>query len=154
MTYKTIYERTIKPNFDKIRDARMKGATVQDIADFLGCSVNTLYNELKKNTEFREMMDEATEQMNVTIEGVARQSLLNKITDRFELVEEIKEDGVVTKQKFRHLPADTTAIIFALKARNPEIWDPLGVARLDNTEETENLNKQILKTLEKYKPKE
>ena len=66
--------------------------------------------------------------------------------------EEILEDGVVTKQKRRLIPADTTAILFALKSLNPEKWDSLSVARIKDEKESEDLNKQILQTLEKYNP--
>ena len=90
--------------------------------------------------------------MAVKIEAQANHSLMDKLRDRFEIVEEILEDGIVTKQKRRLIPADTTAIIFALKSSNPEVWDRLSVARLKDEKESDDLNKQILQTLEKYKP--
>ena len=46
--------------------------------------------------------------------------------------------------------ADATAIIFALKARNPEVWDPLGVARLDNDNKADNIQEDITNALNEY----
>jgi len=118
----------------------------------LGISERTIYEHMRTKKEFKEIMDDANANMAVKIEAQANHSLMDKLRDRFEIVEEILEDGIVTKQKRRLIPADTTAIIFALKSSNPEVWDRLSVARLKDEKESDDLNKQILQTLEKYKP--
>ena len=146
------YDTIIKPNLDKIHHERINGASIKNIADMLGISERTLYEHMRTNTEFRQIMDDANSNMAVKIETQANHSLMDKLRDRFEIVEEILEDGIVTKQKRRLIPADTTAILFALKSLNPEKWDSLSVARLKDEKESEDLNKQILQTLEKYKP--
>ena len=146
------YDTIIKPNLDKIHHERINGASIKDIADMLGISERTLYEHMRTNKEFRQIMDDANSNMAVKIETQANHSLMDKLRDRFEIVEEILEDGIVTKQKRRLIPADTTAILFALKSLNPEKWDSLSVARLKDEKESEDLNKQILQTLEKYKP--
>ena len=146
------YDTIIKPNLDKIHHERINGASIQDIAGMLGISERTLYEHMRTKKELRQIMDEANSNMAVKIETQANHSLMDKLRDRFEIVEEILEDGIVTKQKRRLIPADTTAIIFALKSLNPEKWDSLSVARLKDEKESEDLNKQILQTLEKYKP--
>ena len=146
------YDTIIKPNLDKIHHERINGASIQDIADMLGISERTLYEHMRTKKELRQIMDDANSNMAVKIETQANHSLMDKLRDRFEIVEEILEDGIVTKQKRRLIPADTTAIIFALKSLNPEKWDRLSVARLKDEKESEDLNKQILQTLEKYKP--
>lgn len=146
------YDTIIKPNLDKIHHERINGASIKDIADMLGISERTLYEHMRTNKEFRQIMDDANSNMAVKIETQANHSLMDKLRDRFEIVEEILEDGIVTKQKRRLIPADTSAILFALKSLNPEKWDSLSVARLKDEKESEDLNKQILQTLEKYKP--
>ena len=146
------YDTIIKPNLDKIHHERINGASIKDIADMLGISERTLYEHMRTNKEFRQIMDDANSNMAVKIETQANHSLMDKLRDRFEIVEEILEDGIVTKQKRRLIPADTTAILFALKSLNPEKWDSLSVARLKDEKDSEDLNKQILQTLEKYKP--
>ena len=146
------YDTIIKPNLDKIHHERINGASIKDIADMLGISERTLYEHMRTNKEFKQIMDDANSNMAVKIETQANHSLMDKLRDRFEIVEEILEDGIVTKQKRRLIPADTSAILFALKSLNPEKWDSLSVARLKDEKESEDLNKQILQTLEKYKP--
>lgn len=146
------YDTIIKPNLDKIHNERINGASIKDIADMLGISERTLYEHMRTNKEFKQIMDDASSNMAVKIETQANHSLMDKLRDRFEIVEEILEDGVVTKQKRKLIPADTSAILFALKSLNPEKWDSLSVARLKDEKESEDLNKQILQTLEKYKP--
>ena len=146
------YDTIIKPNLDKIHQERVNGASIQDIANMLGISERTIYEHIRTKKEFKEIMDDANANMAVKIEAQANHSLMDKLRDRFEIVEEIIEDGIITKQKRRLIPADTTAIIFALKSSNPEVWDRLSVARLKDEKEFEDLNKQILQTLEKYKP--
>ena len=37
-----------------------------------------------------------------------------------------------------------------MKARNPETWDPLGVARLDNDNKSDNIQEDITNALNKY----
>ena len=146
------YDTIMKHNLDKIHHERINGASIKNIADMLGISERTLYEHMRTNKEFRQIMDDANSNMAVKIETQANHSLMDKLRDRFEIVEEILEDGIVTKQKRRLIPADTTAILFALKSLNPEKWDSLSVARLKDEKESEDLNKQILQTLEKYKP--
>ena len=144
------YDKLVVPNIDKIKKARTDGASMQDIADMLGVGRSSLQYWLRNKPEFREAMDDATEDMEVTIERTAKTSLLNKLVDRFVTTEEIYSEGVLVKERKQLIKADTTAIIFALKARNPEVWDPLGVARLDNDNKSDNIQEDITNALNKY----
>lgn len=150
MPKQTNYDAKVLPNLAKIRTARINGASMQDIADMLGVAASTLYNYTSKHPEFREAMDEATFQMHSTIESTANQSLLDKLRDRMVITEQIIEDGVIVKEKRQLVKADTTAIIFTLKARNPQKWDPLGVARLEQKEQEDDLGQQIKDMLSQY----
>lgn len=146
------YEKLVVPNIEKIKQARTNGSSMQDIADMLGVGRSSLQYWLRTKPEFREIMDEATEDMEMTIERTAKTSLLNKLVDRFVTTEEIYSEGVLVKERKQLIKADTTAIIFALKARNPEMWDPLGVARLDN-DKTDTISEDITNALNKYAEK-
>lgn len=144
------YYAKVLPNLAKIRTARINGASMQDIADMLGVAASTLYNYTSQHPEFREVMDEATHQMHATIEATANQSLLDKLKDRMMVTEQIIEDGAVVKEKRQLVKADTVAIIFALKSRNPGKWDPLGVARIEQKEQEDDLGQQIRDMLGRY----
>lgn len=144
------YEKLVVPNIEKIKQARIDGASMQDIADMLGVGRSSLQYWLRNKPEFRDAMDDATESMELTIERTAKTSLLNKLVDRFVTTEEIYSEGVLVKERKQLIKADTTAIIFALKARNPEVWDPLGVARLDNDNKADNIQEDITNALNKY----
>ena len=146
----SIYEAKVLPNLAKIRTARINGASMQDIADMLGIGASTLYGYTSKHPEFKEAMDEATYQMHSTIEATANQSLLDKLKDRMMTTEQIIEDGVVVKEKRQLVKADTVAIIFSLKARNPQKWDPLGVARVEQKEQEDDLGKELRDMLSQY----
>lgn len=146
----SIYESKIVPNLSKIRTARINGASINDISEMLGIAGSTLYGYMSKHKDFRAVMDEATHQMHSTIEATANQSLLNKLQDRMVITEQIIEDGAVVKEKRQLVKADTVAIIFALKARNPGKWDPLGVARLEQKEQEDDLGQQIKDMLSQY----
>lgn len=144
------YEAKVVPNLARIRTARINGASMQDIADMLGVAASTLYGYTSKHPEFREVMDEATYQMHSTIEATANQSLLDKLRDRMMVTEQIIEDGAVVKEKRQLVKADTVALIFALKARNPQKWDPLGIARIEQKEQEDDLGQQIKDMLSRY----
>ena len=146
------YDKLVVPNIEKIKQARIDGASMQDIADMLGVNRSSLQYWLRNKPAFREAMDDATESMEMTIERTAKTSLLNKLVDRFVTTEEIYVEGVLAKERKQLIRADTTAIIFALKARNPEMWDPLGVARLDNGK-TDTISEDITNALNKYAEK-
>lgn len=146
------YDKLVAPNIDKIKKARTDGASMQDIADMIGVGRSSLQYWLRNKPEFREAMDDATESMEMTIERTAKTSLLNKLVDRFVTTEEIYSEGVLVKERKQLIRADTTAIIFALKARNPEMWDPLGVARLDS-DKTDTISEDITNALNKYAEK-
>ena len=144
------YEAKVLSNLSQIRTARINGASINDVANMLGIAGSTLYGYMSKHKEFREVMDEATHQMHATIEATANQSLLDKLRDRMMVTEQIIEDGVVVKEKRQLVKADTVALIFALKSRNPQKWDPLGVARIEQKEQEDDLGQQIKDMLSQY----
>lgn len=144
------YNTVIVPNFQKIKDERAKGASLDDLADMLECSTASLYRWRNEHKEFGELLDEAEQQLYSKIEATATHSLLDKLKDRMMTVEQQIVDGIVVKEIKKLVKADTTAVIFALKARNPEKWDSIAVAKLETEDESNNLNNQILDALQNY----
>ena len=144
------YSSVVLPNLEKIRIERINGASMDDIADMLNIAASTLYAWAKKHPEFGEVLSDATHQMHANIESTANHSLLEKLKDRMLVTEQIIKDGVIVQEKRKLILADTTAITFALKSRNPEKWDQLGVARIDEANQVEDVGKQIADRLEKY----
>lgn len=144
------YDVIVKPRLEEIKNARANGTTVSEIAEQLGIPASTLYNYISRYSELKTAMKEAVEVLHSNIEVTATKSLFNKLHDRFITVEEVYEDGVLIKEKKALVKADTTAIIFTLKSRNPEQWDPLGVARIEKDDQTEDVNAKILETLSNY----
>lgn len=142
----------IKPNLDLVLEMRQQGMSAKAIAEKLEITPRAIYYHMNKRPEFKELMETSKEVYYNDIEDVATNSLIDNLQDRFVVVEEIVKDGVVVQQKKKLLRANITAIIFALKSRNPKVWDALGVARLEEKTDTEDINKEILNTLEKYKP--
>lgn len=150
----SVFDTRIAPHLERIKAERINGASLGDIAKMLGVANSTLSKWMDKYDELYEVMKEATTQLHAKIEVQAQHSLLDKLQDRMMVTEQILEDGVITKEKRQLVKADTTAIIFALKARNPEKWEPLGVARLKEEDKQDDLNTQILDALNKYKSEE
>ena len=148
----TKYPKICLPNLETITEHRAAGASFDDIAEFLGVRKQTILNWKKQHPEFAAAIEEGNKQMGENIEWTAAHSLVDKLKDRMVLTEQIIEDGVIVKEKRQLIKADTTAIIFALKAQNPKSWDPLGVARVKELEKNEDVNKQILDTLQSYSP--
>lgn len=147
-----IYEMKIFPRLEEIIKARTDGATIEGISEMLGVSPRTIYNKMKIYPEFAKAMDDAYVAMNVKMENLARKALMDRLVERRVVDTEIIVDGVVEQTKVKTIQPDLEAIKFVLKSRNPEIWDKLSVARLEQQEETENVAQQILDTLTKYKP--
>lgn len=126
------YESHVKPYLAQILSWRRDGATVQQIADELKVNRTVFYRYRQKYEELDKVLDEAETQLHHDIANIAENSLKAKLEDRMvvveEMVEEFKDDkGKVTRShkiaRRKLIVADTTAVIFALKARRPEVWD-------------------------------
>ena len=102
------------------------GATDKEMADFFGCSEQTL-NKWKK--DFPDFLESLKKGKNVADANVASK-LYNRAIgyDYEEKTNESKKDEkgvfrmVETKNVRKHMPADTTAAIFWLKNRQPDKW--------------------------------
>jgi DNA-binding transcriptional MerR regulator len=124
------YETHVKPHLTEIKALRESGMKLEAIAKQLKISHESLYKYQREYPEFAECLQTAREKLHADMLIAAEDSLLAKLKDRYEEVETIteefinKEGEIMTKNivKTRVIPADTTAIIWALKNRDPKNW--------------------------------
>lgn len=101
------------------------GATDQEIADFFDVTARTIYRWKLDNDEFCQALKAGK----VNADERVERSLYQKATG-YDYVEQqaIKvrleqyRDGVEVVEVQKHSPADTTAAIFWLKNRRPDLW--------------------------------
>lgn len=124
------YESHVKPYLDNIFFWYSNGWTMDAIADELNVNVSTLYDHKNKYPEFSDVLKRADQVKPKAINNKAKRALKDKLEDR-EVEETHTEiwkdgDGNVIKQHVKKvkkvIPADTTAMIFALKNTDPENW--------------------------------
>lgn len=126
------YESHVKPYLSQILGWRRDGATIKQIADELDVNRTVFQRYRQKYPELAKALDEAETQLHHEIANLAEDSLKSKLQDRMVVVEEFVEEYTDDKGKTikKHkvarrklVQADTTAVIFALKARRPGTWD-------------------------------
>lgn len=93
------------------------GLTDEKIAGNMGISVSTLYNWKNKHLDILEALKRGKEVVDVLVENA-----LFKRAVGYEYKEVTKEGGVITKEVIKHMAPDTTAQIFWLKNRRPDLW--------------------------------
>lgn len=129
---KSKYETNVVPRLSEIKSWRKEGAKYKWIAKKLGIGFSTFYRYMNENEELMEVLRNAEQCLYDKIVLTAEDTILKKLQDRYELSEELieqwtDEKGKVIKQhktmKKKLILADTTAIIFALKAHKGEVWN-------------------------------
>ena len=103
------------------------GLTDEQIAKNMGISASTLYAWKEKFQEISEALKKGKDVADREVENALFRSALG-----YEAVEEVEERVVdektgeaklvVTKRTKKHIPANTTAQIFWLKNRKPDMW--------------------------------
>lgn len=135
------------------------GATDKHLADFFGVHESTINNWKKEYTEFLESIKRGKEQADVEI----AQSLFKKakgfhqkVLKAFKVRNTINGEGstesIEIAEDELYFPPDTTAIIFWLKNRQPELWrDKQEIEGNINTTNQVDLSKLDAETLRKLK---
>lgn len=122
------YEKWLKPESLLLLEAWARdGLTDEQIADKMKINVATLYRYKQNYCEICEALKRGKEVVDVEVENallkralgystteVTRERALNPETGKVELV--------VTKAVTKEVPPDTTAQIFWLKNRRPDLW--------------------------------
>ena len=93
------------------------GLTDEQIAEKMGISCSTLYDWKNKYSDISESLKRGKEVVDVLVENALFKRALG-----YEYKEVTKEDGVTTKVVTKHMAPDTTAQIFWLKNRRPDLW--------------------------------
>lgn len=110
-----------KPEFvEQVKKLCLLGATDIEIADFFGVSVATIYRWSVKYPQFCEARTTAKEMADNRVE----RSLYHRaIGYTFEAEEVFQYQGEVVRAKVRkHVPPDTSSMIFWLKNRRRDQW--------------------------------
>lgn len=124
------YESHVVPHFEDIFYWYSHDWRLKDIAKELGVAESTFMEYKKNHSELSELLKKAEKSKPRYLANKAERALRDKLKDR-EIEETETElwrdsDGNVLKQhikkKKRIIPADTTAIIFALKNADPGRW--------------------------------
>ena len=109
------------------------GLTDEQIAEKLDISVASFYNYKNEHLEFLESLKKGKEVADYEVENALFKKALGynaKIKKAFKVKEVLYENGKRLKETERieyaedevHIPADTTAQIFWLKNRKPNVW--------------------------------
>ena len=128
---KSKYETHVMPYFDDIYFWRSHDWELVAIAAELGIAKSTFLKYKKEYSDLSDLLKKAEKAKPRYIAIKAEAALRDKLQDRE--VEEVQQEqwvdknGVITKKHIKKIkkiiPADTTAIIFALKNTDSERWN-------------------------------
>ena len=97
------------------------GLTDEQIAKNLGISIQSFYTYKEKYLEFFESLKRGKEVVDTEVENALLKRALGYDYEE-ETVEELPNGGIKTKTVTKHVAGDTTAQIFWLKNRKPDVW--------------------------------
>lgn len=125
---KSKYETHVKPYFDDIFYWYSHGWTLKDIAAELGVARDTFLKYKSNESDLSDLLKKADKSKPRNIALKAEKALKDKLSDReFEEVHTeqwVDGNGKVVKKHIKKIkktvPADTTAVIFALKNNDRE----------------------------------
>jgi transcriptional regulator with XRE-family HTH domain len=113
------------------------GLIDEDIADVLGISLRAYNSYKKSNAEFSQAIKKGKQ--------IADANVVEKLYNRangYKYEEKKIKDGVVVETIIKHMPPDTTAMIYWLKNRQKEHWrDRIEQTNVNvDTEKAETVN--------------
>lgn len=97
-----------------------RGLTDAQIAHNMGISAKTICEWKSKYSEFREALKKGKEVVDIEVENALLKRALGYYYEE-ETTEE-SDGSTRTRTVKRHMPPDTTAQIFWLKNRRPDLW--------------------------------
>lgn len=122
------YTTHVKPHLETIKTWRENGMKLEAIAKELGISRDSLNEYQKRYTDFADILTTAKEKLHDQILIKAEQSLFTLIEGReveettIEMGQSGDNEWSKTITKTRYIPPNPTAVIFALKNRDPDHW--------------------------------
>ena len=112
------------------------GLTEDQISHNIGISRTTLYNWKTKNIDILNALKKGKEVVDIEVENA-----LFKRAVGYDYEETTIEKGIETKRITKHMPGDTTAMIYWLKNRKPQQWRER--RELENVEVMEKLDQLL-----------
>ena len=97
------------------------GLTDEQIAGNIGINTSTLYDWKNKFPKISEALKKGKEVVDIQVENALLKRALGYDFQETR-VEKSDKDGTKIIQTLKHIPADTTAQIFWLKNRRPDLW--------------------------------
>ena len=97
------------------------GLTDEQIAGNIGINTSTLYDWKNKFYEISKALKKGKEVVDIQVENALLKRALGYDFQETR-VEKSDKDGTKIIQTLKHIPADTTAQIFWLKNRRPDLW--------------------------------
>ena len=133
-----LYEKHIAGHEEEILEACNNGADMKSLANFLGIGLTTITRIKKEYPKFKELVQKGNK---VADEAVAAALFKRAMGyDAEDTITEVKvsQDGsaqtTYVKKCKKHIPGDTTAMIFWLKNRMPDKWRDKQEMNLDTTQ--------------------
>ena len=96
------------------------GLTDEQIAKNMGIGRDTLYSWKKKYPDISDALKKGKTVVDIQVENALLKRALGY--EYVEYSEECSEDGIKKKKTVKHVIPDTTAQIFWLKNRRPDLW--------------------------------
>ena len=117
----------IKPKLGELKEHFEHGATMPDLAAFLGISVSTLYKLKDERPDVAEAIKIARSRADAHVESALFKRAMGYEYQELTGTKEADDDGELqtTNARFvtKHVPPDVTACIFWLKNRRPDDWN-------------------------------
>lgn len=115
------YQQWLEPdNLLLLQAWARNGLTDEQIAKNMNVRSSTLYEWKKKYSEISEALKKGKEIVDIQVENALLKRALGY--EYVERSEERSEDGIKKKKIVKHVIPDTTAQIFWLKNRRPDLW--------------------------------
>lgn len=124
-----------------------EGLINEEIAKRLGIAVCTLYEWQKKYPEFSEALKVGKQIIDYRVEdSLLKRALGYDVTETKTVV--YPDGRIKTETTIKHIAPDTTAQIFWLKNRKPELWRDKQVIETTNPEEEHQKAEEYKKAIE------
>lgn len=111
----------VEPKLNRVEAWARDGLTDQQIAHNLGIGLRTYYEYKERYPQFSQSLQKGKDDVDIQVENALFKRAMGYT---YEEVQEIEKDGQVVEKKktVKEVQPDTTAQIFWLKNRRPEIW--------------------------------
>ena len=117
----------VKPKLAQLAEHHEHGATMADLAAFLGISTSTLYKLKDDHADVAEAIKTARARADAHIESALFKRAMGYDYQELTGTKEADENGDLQIEHARfvtkHVPGDVTAQIFWLKNRRPDEWN-------------------------------